>query len=54
MTTQSLSASDCCEVVAPPRPSLAPRPGTVLLCQMRAWFSMGTMPRPAVNSFLMR
>ena len=32
----------------------APRPGTVLECHMRAWFSTATMPRPAVKSFLIR
>ena len=41
-------------VVAPPRPYVVPRPGTVELCHMRAWLLMHTIPRPAVNSFLMR
>ena len=27
-------------VVAPPRPNEVPRPGTVELCHIRAWFSM--------------
>jgi hypothetical protein len=54
MTMQSLSASDCWVVVAPPRPSRAPRPGTVEECQIRAWFSTATMPSPAVKSFLIR
>jgi hypothetical protein len=27
------------KVVAPPRPNEVPRPGTVALCQIRAWFS---------------
>jgi hypothetical protein len=39
--------------VAPPRPKLVPRPGTVAECQMRAWFSIWMAPR-AVQSFLMR
>jgi hypothetical protein len=51
-------ASECTRsegaVVAPPRPYVVPRPGTVELCQMRAWLLMQTIPRPAVNSFLMR
>jgi hypothetical protein len=42
------------KVVAPPRPKLIPRPGTVEECHMRAWFSTWTMPRPPVKSFLMR
>ncbi len=40
-------------VVAPPRPKLVPRPGTVEECQIRAWFSIWIAPR-AVNSFLIR
>ena len=43
----------CCAVVAPPRPNDVPRPGTVELCHMRAWLLRQTIPRPAVNSFLM-
>ena len=39
-------------VVAPPRPNEVPRPGTVELCHMRAWFSICTAPS-AVQSFLM-
>ncbi len=39
--------------VAPPRPKLVPRPGTVAECQMRAWFSIWIAPI-AVNSFLIR
>jgi hypothetical protein len=41
-------------VVAPPRPNVVPRPGTVELCQIRAWLLMQTIPSPAANSFLMR
>ena len=40
-------------LVAPPRPKLVPRPGTVAECHMRAWFSIWMAPS-AVNSFLMR
>ena len=43
-TTQSACAMSCCVFVAPPRPKLVPRPGTVELCQMRAWFSTWTAP----------
>ena len=34
-------------VVAAPRPSRVPRPGTLELCHIRAWFSMATTPEPA-------
>jgi hypothetical protein len=44
----------CCAVVAPPRPKLVPRPGTVELCHIRAWLERHTIPRPAVNNFLIR
>ena len=50
----SESASDCCAVVAPPRPYEVPRPGTVELCQIRAWLLMQTMPKPPQKSFLIR
>ena len=50
---QSLLARSCWNVVAPPRPKLAPRPGTVELCQNRAWFSTWIAPS-AVYSFLIR
>ena len=50
---QSALARSCWKVVAPPRPNDVPRPGTVLECQMRAWFSTWTTPS-AVSSFLMR
>ena len=53
MTMQSEFARSCWNVVAPPLPNEIPRPGTVELCHIRAWFSICTMPR-AVNSFLMR
>jgi len=53
MTMQSALARSCWLVVAPPRPNDAPRPGTVALCHMRAWFSIWMAPN-AVNSFLMR
>ena len=53
MTMQSLFCRSCWKVVAPPRPNVVPRLGTVELCQMRAWFSICTAPS-AVNSFLMR
>src|SRR5581483_8611283 len=51
---QSALARSCCAVVAPPRPNEAPRPGTVLLCHIRAWLDTHTIPRPRVNSFRMR
>ena len=50
---QSEFARSCWKVVAPPLPKLVPRPGTVALCHIRAWFSTWTMPS-AVNSFLIR
>ena len=53
MTMTSACCRSCCALVAPPRPNEAPRPGTVALCHMRAWFSSWTAPMP-VNSFLMR
>jgi hypothetical protein len=40
-------------LVAPPRPKLVPRPGTVEECHIRAWFSIWIAPSE-VNSFLMR
>jgi hypothetical protein len=36
-------------VVAPPRPYEVPRPGTVALCHIRAWFSRKTMPKVRVS-----
>jgi hypothetical protein len=41
-------------VVAAPRPKLEPKLGTLELCHIRAWFSIQTMPRPPLHSFLMR
>ena len=51
--TQSAFCMTCWLSVAPPRPNEVPRPGTVLECHMRAWFSICTAPI-AVNDFLMR
>ncbi len=53
MTMQSEFCRSRGKVVAPPRPNEIPRPGTVELCQIRAWFSTCTTPS-AVKSFLMR
>jgi hypothetical protein len=53
MMTQSALARSCWNPVAPPRPKLVPRPGTVAECQIRAWFSIWIAPI-AVKSFLMR
>ena len=50
---QSAFWKSCWKLVAPPRPSEVPRPGTVELCHMRAWFSIWMAPI-AVKSFLMR
>ena len=50
---QSERCRSCRNVVAPPRPNDVPRPGTVELCHMRAWFSIWIAPI-AVKSFLMR
>ena len=50
----SAFARSVCAVVAPPRPKEVPRPGTVELCQMRAWLLTQTMPNPPVNNFLIR
>ena len=51
--TQSAFWKSCWKLVAPPRPSEVPRPGTVEECHMRAWFSICTAPM-AVKSFLIR
>ena len=51
--TQSEFWRSCWKLVAPPRPNEVPRPGTVELCHMRAWFSICTAPI-AVKSFLIR
>ena len=53
MTMQSAFERSCWKVVAPPRPKLVPRPGTVEECQIRAWFSIWIAPI-AVYSFFMR
>ena len=53
MTMQSEFWRSWRNEVAPPRPSVFPRPGTVEECHMRAWFSICTAPM-AVNAFLMR
>ncbi len=53
MRMQSACWRSCWYVVAPPRPTEAPRLGTVEECHMRAWFSIWTAPR-AENPFLMR
>jgi hypothetical protein len=53
ITMQSEFARSSWKEVAPPRPNEVPRPGTVELCHMRAWFSIWIAPS-AVNSFLMR
>ena len=50
---QSEFMRSCWNVVAPPRPNDVPRPGTVELCHMRAWFSIWTAPI-AEKHFLMR
>jgi hypothetical protein len=44
MTTQSAFWRSCWNEVAPPRPNEIPRPGTVELCQILAWFSTWTTP----------
>jgi hypothetical protein len=43
-TTQSEFCRSPGNVVAPPRPNEIPRPGTVELCQIRAWFSTWMTP----------
>ena len=54
MTTTSLFARSHKAMVAAPLPNDAPKLGTDDECQMRAWFSMLTIPKPPPNSFLMR
>ena len=44
MRIASASRTSIWLVVAPPRPNEVPRPGTVELCQMRAWFSSQISP----------
>ena len=53
ITMQSEFMRSCWYVVAPPRPNEVPRPGTVELSHMRAWFSTWTMPS-AMHNFLIR
>jgi len=53
MSTQSAFWRSWRNPVAPPRPNVVPRPGTVELCHIRAWFSIWTAPI-AVQSFLIR
>ena len=53
MTMKSELTRSCWYFVAPPRPKEAPRPGTVEVCQIRAWFSICNAPS-AVKSFLIR
>ena len=45
-STQSALARSHCGIVAAPRPKVAPRLGTELLCQTLAWFSMNTGAEP--------
>jgi hypothetical protein len=49
MTTQSEYSMLRGYIVAAPRPSLVPRPGTLELCHIRAWFSIATIPKPRQN-----
>ena len=49
MSTLSACFMSIENVVAPPRPYEVPRPGTVALCHIRAWFSMKTTPRARIN-----
>jgi hypothetical protein len=53
ITMQSAFCRSCWNVGEPPRPNEVPRPGTVELSHMRAWFSTWRMPS-AVKNFLMR
>ena len=50
---QSEFFKSCSDWVAPPRPNVVPRLGTVAECHIRAWFSIWIAPA-AVNNFLMR
>ena len=52
-TMQSESAMLRGYIVAAPRPSRVPRPGTLELCHIRAWFSIATMPRPRISFWWM-
>ncbi len=53
-TMQSAFSRSHRAIVAAPRPKEVPKLGTEEECQILAWFSMLTMPRPPPNSFLMR
>jgi hypothetical protein len=53
MRTQSAFCRSCRLVVAPPLPYVMPRPGTVELCHIRAWFVIRTNPKEW-NSLVMR
>ena len=53
-STQSAFATSHTGSVAAPRPKEVPRLGTEEECQILAWFSTLTTPRPPVNSFLIR
>ncbi len=53
-STQSALARSHNAMVAAPRPKVVPKLGTDEECQIRAWFSMLTIPSPPPNSFLMR
>ena len=53
ISTQSANWRSCWNEVAPPRPTVVPRPGTVEECHMRAWFSICTAPI-AQKPFLIR
>jgi hypothetical protein len=50
---QSEFCRSCKLVVAPPLPYVMPRPGTVELCHIRAWFVIRTKPKEW-NSLVMR
>jgi hypothetical protein len=41
-------------MVAAPRPKVDPKLGTEEEGQIRAWFSMFTIPRPPPNNFFIR
>ena len=52
--TQSELAMSHKAIVAAPRPKEVPKLGTEEECQIRAWFSIVTIPSPPAKSFLMR
>jgi hypothetical protein len=49
MTMQSECSMFRGYIVAAPRPNRVPRPGTLELCHIRAWFSIATIPKPRQN-----